>query len=61
MTLSASETASLRPGDVLESLEATQWIQQGALITRTKVQLMKEYETQDPRLVAFAENNADPR
>ena len=29
MTLAASETASLRPGDVLESLGAAHWIQQG--------------------------------
>ena len=60
LALSASETASLRPGDVLECLGAAHWIQQGALITRTKVQLMKEYETQDSSRVAFAKNDDDP-
>ena len=54
LTLSASETASLRPGDVLENIDAARWIEQGALITRTKVLLQSEYETTDPELVAIA-------
>lgn len=57
LTLSASETASLRPGDVLEALGAAEWIQLGTIITRTKVRMVKEYETQDPNLVAYATND----
>ena len=54
LTLAASATASLRPGDVLENINASNWIEQGALITRTKVVLLKEFETDDPALAAFA-------
>ena len=59
LTLSASETASLRPGDVLEGLDAADWIQKGTIITRTAVRMMNEYETQNPNLVAFATSEPD--
>tara|TARA_R110002049_G_scaffold4601_5_gene32779 strand:- start:1081907 stop:1082917 length:1011 start_codon:yes stop_codon:yes gene_type:complete len=59
LTLAASATASLRPGDVLENIDAANWTEQGALITRTKVVLLKEFETDDAECVATAADN-DP-
>ena len=60
LTLAASETASLRPGDVLDQMNAGDWVQQGALITRTKVVLQKEYETDDPEQVALSTESVNP-
>lgn len=52
--LAASDTASLRPGDVLDLLGLEKWTDRGATITRTGVTLEKEYEPEDPRQCARA-------
>lgn len=54
LTLAASESASLRPGDVLDLMGIGDWIEQGATITRTRVALQREFESVDSGLVAFA-------
>ena len=48
LTLAASETATLRPSDVLDLLGFDDWIERGSLITRVKVHLQKEYDGSDP-------------
>lgn len=52
LSLAASQSASLRPGDVLELIGVSQWIEDGSIISRTNVVLEKEYETEDPSLLA---------
>ena len=54
MTLSASATASLRPGDVLELIGAADWTARGGIITRTRVTLQAESSDHDQALVARA-------
>lgn len=44
LTLAASEQATLRPSDVLDLLGFDDWIERGALITRVKVHLQKEFD-----------------
>jgi radical SAM-linked protein len=55
LTLASIDSASLRPGDVLDLLGIGDWIQQGAKITRTRVVLQNEFESDDPQLVATSE------
>ena len=43
LTLAASETATLRPSDVLDLLGFTDWIERGSLITRVRVHLQREF------------------
>lgn len=47
LTLAASETATLRPSDVLDLLGFDDWIERGSLITRVRVHLQKEFN--DPQ------------
>lgn len=54
LTLANTEGASLRPGDVLDVLGFSDWIEQGAAITRTKVILQREFETDDSSCFAIA-------
>lgn len=61
LTLLASDSASLRPGDVLDLIDASDWSEEGSLITRTKVVLQREYEADDPATVAIAESNNEPK
>lgn len=48
LTLAAAESAALRPGDVLNLLGFADWIQQGATITRTGVELTREVDDERP-------------
>ncbi len=54
LAIAASDSASLRPADVLELLGIGDWIQRGAMITRTRVTLHREFESDNPQLMAFA-------
>jgi radical SAM-linked protein len=54
LSLAASDTASLRPADVLQLLGLADWIENGSLITRVRVVLQRELESDDPALVAVA-------
>jgi len=47
LTLVACDTATLRPNDILLLLGFTDWIEQGATIIRTGVELTRELERQD--------------
>ncbi|NND96611.1 MAG: DUF2344 domain-containing protein [Pirellulaceae bacterium] len=57
LSLAASDSASLRPGDVLDLIQACDWIENGALINRTRVVLQKEFETDDPDAIATVQSN----
>jgi radical SAM-linked protein len=48
LSLAASDGASLKPTDVLDLLGFNDWIENGSLITRTRVHLQREPETNDP-------------
>jgi radical SAM-linked protein len=52
LALAASESASLRPGDVLQLLGLGEWIEQGATITRVRVVLQRELISDDPAVMA---------
>ncbi len=52
LSLAASESATLRPLDVLQLLGCDDWIENGTQIIRTRVVLEKEFETDDPRYIA---------
>ena len=56
LSLAASESASLRPGDVLDLINASNWVENGAIINRTKVILQKEYETDEADRIAVGES-----
>jgi radical SAM-linked protein len=58
LSLTASDSATLRPTDVLGLLGFGDWIERGSLITRVRVLLRREFETEDPTLIAVAENHA---
>jgi radical SAM-linked protein len=55
LTLAASETATLRPSDVLDLLGFDDWIERGSLITRVRVHLQKEFNAPQREL-----NRTDP-
>jgi len=55
LSLAASQKASLRPGDVMDLLDLNEWIPNGASITRTRVRLEQEFESDDPQLMAVAQ------
>ncbi len=55
LSLAAAQSASLRPGDVLDLLGIGDWIEKGAMIARTQVVLQRELESDDPQWVATAE------
>ena len=54
LQLAASESASLRPGDVLDLLGFGDWIERGSLIRRTRVELKQELTGIDPESVAVS-------
>ncbi len=58
LSLVASDSASLRPADVLALLGADDWIERGAKIVRTRVVLRREYEPETPD--AFAPHRDEP-
>ena len=56
LSLAASESATLRPSDVLDLLGFGDWIENGSLITRVRVALQRELdERNDPDVMVFAE------
>ncbi len=57
LTLAAADTASMRVEDVLDLLGLNDWTDRGGRITRTRVQLEKEFETDDRQQIA---TNAAP-
>lgn len=54
LSLAASDGASLKPGDVLDLLGLSDWIERGTLIRRTDVVLKKELDEQDPAVMAVS-------
>lgn len=54
LSLAASDGASLKPGDVLDLLGLSDWIERGTLIRRTDVVLKKELVEQDPAVMAVS-------
>jgi radical SAM-linked protein len=54
LSLAASEAATLKPTDVLDLIECSDWISHGSQITRTHVVLKQEFETTDPEFLAIA-------
>lgn len=44
LSLAASESASLRPTDVLDLIGAGQWIEDGASVKRIRVLLTREFQ-----------------
>ena len=48
LSLAATDAASLRPDDILTLLGMQDWTEQGSRITRTRVVLQHEFETDDP-------------
>lgn len=53
LSLTASDSATLRPIDVLELLGFGDWIEKGSFITRVRVRLQRELETDDASVMAF--------
>ena len=54
LSLAASDGASLKPGDVLDLLGLSDWIERGTLIRRMDVVLKKELDEQDPAVMAVS-------
>ncbi|MEC8475254.1 MAG: TIGR03936 family radical SAM-associated protein [Planctomycetota bacterium] len=54
LVLAASEAATLRPHDVLDVLGFSDWVEQGSLITRTRVHLQQDIKSDDPSVIAIA-------
>ncbi len=54
LSLAASESASLKPGDVLEQLGLGNWVELGSQITRVGVVLQKDLHSHDPDVMAVA-------
>ncbi len=52
LSLAASESASLRPTDVLDLLGFGDWVERGSLISRVRVVLEKEFECDDESVSA---------
>lgn len=59
LTLAASQSASLRPADVLDLMGFSDWIETGSLITRVRVTLQREFESDDPLQKVFAADADD--
>ena len=55
LQLAASDSASLRPTDVLHLLGLDDWVEQGATIIRKGVSLHSEFDSEDPRFTAVAD------
>ena len=54
LTLAASDSASLKPHDVLDLLGFDHWIENGSLVIRERVVLESEFQSSDPDEVAHA-------
>ncbi|MEO1524033.1 MAG: TIGR03936 family radical SAM-associated protein [Planctomycetota bacterium] len=54
LTLAASDGATLKPTDVLDLIECSDWVPHGSQINRTEVVLQREFETTDPECYATA-------
>ena len=54
LSLAASDSATLKPIDVLDLIGCSDWISHGSQITRTEVVLKHEFETTDPEFLAIA-------
>lgn len=59
LALGASESASLRPGDVLDLLGFGDWIELGSRITRVGVELYDEPEFRDAAMIAIASDSSN--
>ena len=53
LTLAASDGATLKPTDVLDLIECSDWVAHGSQINRTEVVLQREFETTDPECYAI--------
>ena len=54
LSLAASDSATLKPTDVLDLIGCADWIDHGSQITRTDVVLTREVEAADPEFLAIA-------
>ena len=54
LSMAASDSATLKPTDVLDLIGCADWIAHGSHITRTEVVLKQEFETADPEFLAIA-------
>lgn len=54
LILAASDAATLRPHDVLDLLGFDDWIENGSLITRTRVHLQQDIDSDDPSVMAVS-------
>lgn len=54
LTLAASDSASLKPHDVLDLLGFDDWIENGSLVIRERVILENEFQSDNPAEVAIA-------
>ena len=54
LSLAASESASLKPSDVLDLLGFGDWIENGALIARTRVKLSREFQSENTTEMALS-------
>ncbi|WP_442508051.1 TIGR03936 family radical SAM-associated protein [Novipirellula sp. SH528] len=54
LTLAATDSASLKPHDVLDLLGFDDWIENGSLMTREQVVLEREFQSNNPAEVARA-------
>lgn len=59
LSMAASDAATLKPTDVLDLIQCSDWISHGSHITRTEVVLKLEFETTDPEFLAIA-NQSPP-
>ena len=58
LTLAASDSAALRPADVLDLLGFTDWIENGSKIVREHVILRKDLVSDDPQTTAASNGDA---
>lgn len=54
LSLAASDSATLKPTDVLDLIGCADWVEHGSQITRTNVVLTREVEATDPEFLATA-------
>ncbi len=59
LRLAASDSATLKPTDVLDLIGCSDWIEHGSQVIRTDVVLQREFETTDPEFLAIA-NQTSP-
>ncbi len=54
LSMAAGDAATLKPTDVLDLIQCSDWIAHGSHIIRTEVVLKQEFETADPEFLAIA-------